>query len=555
MAEKLLRIIIVIAILLVVVDVIGFNQVLELRAEEPRRAIVAVEMMESGDYIVPHIFDEPYYNKPPVYNWMIAGSMTLFGTGEFAARLPGALSFLAMGLIIFIMMKQFTSKPIALLGAFAFLTIGELLFYGAINAAEIDLFFSLLILLQAWSIFHFRQKEDYLRLFLFSYLITAVALLTKSIPALAFQACTLAVYLIATKRFRKLFSWQHLVGILAFTSVIVAYLYAYSKQGNMNGFLANLFSETSMQTANEKSLLSVFMQMLLFPLQLLKLLLPWSILVLLFFVKEVRVFIRKNALLHFSMIFILANVIFYWTASDLRNRYVYMFFPFFIMLFVGALEAINWSSFRWKKGITYVIGIGVLLAAAGIFALPFLLKVASPFTICATLLIGSAIIWLAVKLRAHQNGTHVFWFFILTILLARLTYNIIALPAMPKLDEGLKYRKLVAEMVEAADGHKIIYAGAPELLKPEIQILGNVFYHDTLEVPVFLEFQIPYYYAHYTGEIMTHEKQAKPSNQCYLAYDSYVKTLSGINVLYTITNESTGRQIMLFEFQQSQIVP
>jgi len=210
---KVFRIILIFAIVLVIVDMLFFNHLVELRAEEPRRAIVAIEMLETGEYVVPHIHGETYYNKPPVFNWLLAGSMSVFGTGEWAVRLPGALSYLLIGFIIFFVLKKQVSRESGVFGAFAFFTVSDLLFYGGVNLGEIDIFYSLIIVLQALVIYKYRQSEEYLKLFVLSYFLCAVGLLTKGIPSLAFQALTLLAYFLITKRFWKLFSWQHFVGI------------------------------------------------------------------------------------------------------------------------------------------------------------------------------------------------------------------------------------------------------------------------------------------------------------------------------------------------------
>jgi 4-amino-4-deoxy-L-arabinose transferase-like glycosyltransferase len=47
--------------------------IVELRGEEPRRAIVAMEMDITGEYVVPKINGWNYYNKPPLFNWVLAG--------------------------------------------------------------------------------------------------------------------------------------------------------------------------------------------------------------------------------------------------------------------------------------------------------------------------------------------------------------------------------------------------------------------------------------------------------------------------------------------------
>src|SRR6266545_1491406 len=57
---------------------------------EARYALVAREMVESGDWIQPHLNHARYYEKPPLIYWSVAASYRLFGFTEFASRLPSA---------------------------------------------------------------------------------------------------------------------------------------------------------------------------------------------------------------------------------------------------------------------------------------------------------------------------------------------------------------------------------------------------------------------------------------------------------------------------------
>ena len=78
MTAKLETRFLIVSLVLVAINLLGFNHLLELMAEEPRRSIIAIEMLKSGDFAIPHIYGEIYYNKPPLYNWLIAGSMAIF---------------------------------------------------------------------------------------------------------------------------------------------------------------------------------------------------------------------------------------------------------------------------------------------------------------------------------------------------------------------------------------------------------------------------------------------------------------------------------------------
>ncbi|MEO1174488.1 MAG: hypothetical protein AAFX94_20900, partial [Myxococcota bacterium] len=42
------------------------------RWEEPRRCMVAFEMIERDNYVVPTVYNEVYTKKPPLQNWVIA---------------------------------------------------------------------------------------------------------------------------------------------------------------------------------------------------------------------------------------------------------------------------------------------------------------------------------------------------------------------------------------------------------------------------------------------------------------------------------------------------
>lgn len=60
--------------------------------DEPFYAQTAVEMLDRHDWVTPHIFGHPQFEKPPLFYWLACVSFSALGRSELAARLPGALS-------------------------------------------------------------------------------------------------------------------------------------------------------------------------------------------------------------------------------------------------------------------------------------------------------------------------------------------------------------------------------------------------------------------------------------------------------------------------------
>ena len=76
--------------------------------DEGRYSTVALNMISSGDWLVPTIDGEhPHLTKPPVTYWAIAGGVLLLGQNEWGARLPGALAFFGTGLLLFGLGRRF----------------------------------------------------------------------------------------------------------------------------------------------------------------------------------------------------------------------------------------------------------------------------------------------------------------------------------------------------------------------------------------------------------------------------------------------------------------
>ena len=68
--------------------------------DEPRYAWIARAMLETGDWVTPRLFGNPWFEKPILYYWTAAIGFSLHLPAEWAARLPSAIAALAAAICI-----------------------------------------------------------------------------------------------------------------------------------------------------------------------------------------------------------------------------------------------------------------------------------------------------------------------------------------------------------------------------------------------------------------------------------------------------------------------
>ena len=89
---------------------------------EARYALIAREMLESGDWIQPRLNRVRYYEKPPLLYWCVAIAYRLFGQNEMASRLPSAAAYVATVAVTFFLARELLGGSAAPLAALIFAT-------------------------------------------------------------------------------------------------------------------------------------------------------------------------------------------------------------------------------------------------------------------------------------------------------------------------------------------------------------------------------------------------------------------------------------------------
>ena len=168
---------------------------LPLTVDEPIRALVALELRDSGNYFVSTMQGVLYYNKPPLYNWLLLGVFRVFGNeSEWTIRIPTVFFLLAFAGSIWGIVRRYLGNRVGVITALAFVTSGRILFYDAFQGL-IDMSYSWVTYLSFMAMFYFGQRRQWAGLFGVSYGLAAVGFMLKGLPALVFQGLMLVVYL------------------------------------------------------------------------------------------------------------------------------------------------------------------------------------------------------------------------------------------------------------------------------------------------------------------------------------------------------------------------
>ncbi|MEO8112131.1 MAG: hypothetical protein ABI594_18925 [Ginsengibacter sp.] len=303
-------------------------------ADEPTRANVALEMILSHNYAVPKIGGEYYYNKPPLYNWILAFFYLLTGSfSEFVTRLPALISLFLFAVTIYYSTAYFLKdKRIAAVSGILSLVYGRLISYDSM-LGHIDILYSWLTYISFMSIFYFYQKKQWLRLFLISYIITAITFLMKGMPSIVFQGLTIITLLVYTKNFKKLFSWQHILSGIICLLIIGAYFYNYSLYNiDLTEYFSTIWNQSSQRTAVQSGLKETIFYMVMFPFDQLWQLFPASLLLLFCLNKNFIMGIKANPCLTYISLIFLVNILVYWVSPMTRPRYIIMLYPLLLVL-------------------------------------------------------------------------------------------------------------------------------------------------------------------------------------------------------------------------------
>lgn len=176
------------------------------------------EMLVTGNYAIPQIGFEPFWEKPPLFFWLQVICMKIFGVNEFAARLPNAVCGVLTLLLLYRLGKKLVSEQFGWIWALIY--AGSLLPQLYFKSGIIDPWFNLFIFL---GIYHLAAYSDVknerpIKRILLSGLFTGLAVMTKGPVALLIVGLCYGVFALID-RFKNFMKPVHIVVFLLVTAL------------------------------------------------------------------------------------------------------------------------------------------------------------------------------------------------------------------------------------------------------------------------------------------------------------------------------------------------
>jgi 4-amino-4-deoxy-L-arabinose transferase-like glycosyltransferase len=186
--------------------------------DEARYAEIAREMVETGDFIVPHLNYVAYVEKPPLLYWLTSFWFEIFGADALAARITPALSALGCVAATYLFAATAFDRKRATLAAAILAT--SPLFAIMAQVLTTDTLLTLWITIAAFAFFlHWKKGGRWRWVF---YAAMGLGVLTKGPVAAVIPALSASIFLWARGDWREGLRKLSVISGLALTSAIAA---------------------------------------------------------------------------------------------------------------------------------------------------------------------------------------------------------------------------------------------------------------------------------------------------------------------------------------------
>lgn len=196
-----------------------------------QHATMAMQMHLNNDFFNLYKAEIEYLDKPHLHFWLAALSYKLFGISHIAYRIPSLLFTIIGAISCFNLAKIFYGKTASHLAALIFLSSQAIIL--ANHDVRTDAVLTGATILSIWQLVLYVEKQKLLNIILGCFGL-GLAFSSKGQLGVFVIGICLMTHLFYTKKWKILWSWKILVGILLFVVTIFPVLYAYYNQFDLH---------------------------------------------------------------------------------------------------------------------------------------------------------------------------------------------------------------------------------------------------------------------------------------------------------------------------------
>ncbi len=191
--------------------------------DEGRYAEIPREMVERGDWVVPHLNHVRYFEKPPLFYWAVAASYTIFGISEWSFRFPNALSaFLCIVILYCALRRRFPEEAAFISSVVLLSSFG---FFAMARVVTLDMFFTLWLFCALISFAGYYRERKTWFLYLF-YVALGLATLTKGPVCVILAGITIIIFLVTERNLAFLRELRLLRGLAIYAIITLPWIIA-----------------------------------------------------------------------------------------------------------------------------------------------------------------------------------------------------------------------------------------------------------------------------------------------------------------------------------------
>lgn len=423
---------------------------------ESRRAQIAREMIETGNWLIPQLEEETILTKPPIFYWAVALCSLKTDVTELTARIPSAAAGVGIMLFTFLLGRILFTQRVAFFSAFALLATN--FFMHQTRYAELESMLSLFVTASIYFFWMAYKNPSRAKLWnaLF-FTMMGLGMMTKGPFALTFVLipviCCLVIYgekkLLAQKSF--------LAGIVFFLIIVLPWPLAVMRYHPE--FIKIVIWETAFRAVTGYVHREPFQ---FYFLEIVRVLFPWTFVIpfaiWLACSKRLRN-MRKETI--FLLLWFLGNLLFLSLLKSKRDYYLFPITPA-VALLVGVTWEPLWEWIKEKAGarktlcrrIVFTVG-SVCAGLSFVWGNPFAVNVPAMHSLnipSLLLLIGLGMIAATAAKSLYASvpvATSVFTVTVVLMLLVHFTYFTYTVPIRNTEDSGKEFYKAAARIVRS----------------------------------------------------------------------------------------------------------